>query len=197
MKEIPVHVFLGVPELSWSIWSRLYDALFWLDVIANFFFTYKDDNDNEVDSLLHIWHRYVMSYFLIDVLACCPEELTEVAIGLLINEPDLGTEVESSSSSNAAKGAKLTRLNRISRLLRLLRLGRLTKLAEVKKTKAWMWMQSLRGVRILNFFVCLFFSAHLLACGWYLCGALHVDPQKTWLSRRTVNADSENLLQAS
>ena len=39
----------------------------------------------------------------------------------------------------------------------------------------WKWLQTLRGVRIINVLVGLFFSVHLLACGWYMCASLHAD----------------------
>ena len=39
----------------------------------------------------------------------------------------------------------------------------------------WKWLQTLRGVRIINVLVGLFFSVHLLACGWYMCASLHTD----------------------
>ena len=39
----------------------------------------------------------------------------------------------------------------------------------------WKWLQTLRGVRIINVLVGLFFSVHLLACGFYMCAALHAE----------------------
>jgi len=51
-------------------------------------------------------------------------------------------------------------------------------------------VQSLRGVRVLNFFFGLVWAVHLLACGWYLTAALHDNHLRTWVARRVVD-DSE------
>ena len=45
------------------------------------------------------------------------------------------------------------------------------------RSPLWKWLQTLRGVRIINVLVGLFFSVHLLACGWYMCASLHANPQ--------------------
>ena len=45
------------------------------------------------------------------------------------------------------------------------------------RSPLWKWLQTLRGVRIINVLVGLFFSVHLLACGWYMCASLHANVQ--------------------
>jgi hypothetical protein len=52
----------------------------------------------------------------------------------------------------------------------------------------------MRGVLFFNFIAGLFWIVHLVACGWYLCAALHDDPSKTWLGRRNVPFDAETTL---
>mmetsp|Transcript_119636 Transcript_119636/g.284176 ORF Transcript_119636/g.284176 Transcript_119636/m.284176 type:complete len:568 (+) Transcript_119636:2-1705(+) len=93
----------------------------------------------------------------------------------------------SGSDTNAHQAARTMRLQRASRLFRLARIGRLAKLTAMKSSPLWKWLQTLRGVRIINVLVGLFFSVHLLACGWDMCAALHADVQATWLARRYVD----------
>jgi len=186
MQPIEVHEHLGISKVAWDIWSGVYNWFFVLDVLFNFFFTFKDEEGHEIDCLKHIGCRYLQSYFVLDIMACIPDELTNEILKLFSSDADGG---------NLAKGAKLSRLNRISRLLRLLRLGRLAKMASLKKTRAWVWMQQLRGVRVINFFCMLFFSVHLLACGWYLVASLQEDRSETWLATRSDSSRGQTLLE--
>jgi len=55
------------------------------------------------------------------------------------------------------------------------------------------WFFSSRGVRIANLFCGLTLVSHLLACGWYLCAALHENHADTWVSKTW----NENFLEAS
>jgi len=192
--EIPVirtHEYLNLPEGVWDAWVWIYDALFWIDVIMNFLCTYTDGKGREVDSLRLIGKRYMKTYLLIDLLACVPESFSREVLSWF------NISMMSTGHSSVAKVPKLARLNRISRLLRLLSLGRLAKMASMKKSKAWSWIQGIRSVRVVNFFLMLFFSVHILACGWYLVAALHSDTNATWLSRRQVKPGGENLTEAS
>jgi len=173
---IETHEFLNVPELLWVIWSYVYDGFFWLDVLANFFLTFNDEG-HEIDSLKVISLNYLQGYFMLDVMACLPEWATIQVLKAF------HWEGSQDASGNLAKSAKLARLNRIPHLLRLLRTRHLFKASRFKETKVWNMMQGLRGVRVVNFFCMLFFSVHLLACGWYLVAALQEDVNETWLAR--------------
>ncbi|CAL1173718.1 unnamed protein product [Cladocopium goreaui] len=78
---------------------------------------------------------------------------------------------------------------------RLARLGRLAKLAPfLHESTTWKYIQGFRGVRMMNLCVGLMWVVHLMACGWYLCAALHENPEDTWVARRSVsNADGDIL----
>jgi len=155
------------------------DILFYIDLIANFFFTYNDRNGREVLNLPRIARRYLQTYFLLNFIACIPPELIGFIMGLSSSSSDF--------NSSMNKGTRLSRLQRISRLARLTRLTRLTKLVSfVMENPMWRWFQSLRGVRVVNFVFGLFWAVHLVACGWYLCASMHSEHNDTWVFRRGI-----------
>eukprot|EP00415_Alexandrium_ostenfeldii_P003792 UN3792 len=83
---------------------------------------------------------------------------------------------DSSVQFSANKVVRITRIQRVSRLTRLARLARLAKIASFRPTnQIWVWLQGLRGVRVINNTVGLVWIVHCLACGWYLCAALGED----------------------
>ncbi|CAE8650979.1 unnamed protein product, partial [Polarella glacialis] len=43
--------YLGVDPILWQTWTAVVDGLFWIDLVANFFFSYVDANGREVDNL--------------------------------------------------------------------------------------------------------------------------------------------------
>lgn len=192
-KPEPMQVadFLGLDPVAWQVWSTFVDGLFWIDSFIYFFFSYHDDKGREVDCWPQVAKRYACGSFVVNIIACLPEEVAgEMMKGL--------SGGDGSSDTNAHQAARTVRLQRASRLFRLARIGRLAKLTAMKKSPLWKWLQTLRGVRIINVLVGLFFSVHLLACGWYMCASLHANPQDTWLARRYVDSAGErNLLDES
>ncbi|CAE7249614.1 Kcnh7, partial [Symbiodinium pilosum] len=143
-----------------------------------------------VDCLPRIWYRYATGSFVVNCLASLPDQ----AAGEMMKAIS-GSE---GGDTSAHQAARTMRLQRASRLFRLARIGRLAKLTAMKSSPLWKWLQTLRGVRIINVLVGLFFSVHLLACGWYMCASLHADVETTWLARRYVDADgTKNLLDES
>lgn len=49
----------------------------------------------------------------------------------------------------------------------------------------------------MNFACTLFWFVHILACGWYLCAALHQDPSRTWVYRRQLDSAGTLLVEES
>jgi len=165
---------------DWISWEYPLDILFVVDLIITFFFSYRDSHGKEVVDPCLIARRYLSSYFVLNFIACIPFEQLDQSSG--------------ESKSNANRGLRLTRMQRMSRLIRLLRLMRLTKLMKmVGDSGVWRYVQSLRGVRIVNFLGALIFAVHIFACFWYVCAALHVDYKQTWVARRIVWAGSEEV----
>mmetsp|Transcript_113513 Transcript_113513/g.367239 ORF Transcript_113513/g.367239 Transcript_113513/m.367239 type:complete len:751 (-) Transcript_113513:154-2406(-) len=165
----------------WEILDKVMTTVFWTDLVVNFFFTYEDKAGHEVSSLRAIVRHYLCSHFIVDLAACLPEEL-------------IVWMIDSSTTGSATHGMKAFRLQRITRLARLLRLARLAKIVKHMKGPMWSWFQQQRGFHIINLTFGLGWVVHVMACGWYLCAALHDDPLDTWVARRTVDAAGDNLL---
>jgi len=158
---------------DWIKLEYAMDVLFVFDLILPFFFSYRDRHGKEVVDPWLIARRYLCSYFVLNFIACVPFEQFDQS------------SQEGESSVN--KGLRLTRMQRMTRLIRLLRLLRLTKLVRIiVESPVWHYVQSLRGVRIVNFFCALTFAVHIFACFWYICAALHEDHMETWVARRIV-----------
>jgi len=148
------------------------EALFIVDLVINFFFSYHDEEGNEVTDLRRIARRYLSSYFVLNFIACVPFDVFES---------------EDDSHSHINRSLRLSRLQRLSRLMRLLRLMRIAKLVRMVNTTTIVRdLMSHRGVRIINFAGALTFSVHIFACLWYACAALHQDYEETWVWRREV-----------
>jgi len=170
-----VELHMGEPirsDSSWSAFDEVVNVLFVVDLVINFVFTYKDARGIEVDSIRLVVRNYLLSTFVINLVACMPSSLIE-----------LMTKSEGGSQVNINRAA------RVARLQRVLRLGRLFKFAMQVNIAAWRWLQKLRGVRIINFFVGLIFVVHVLACGYYLVAACHPDPEDTWVARHTIDLE--------
>lgn len=180
---------------GWQILEQIVDILFYIDLVIQFIFTYTDEQGHEVYDLRKIATRYLRGFFLINAVACIPPSLIRSLVEGLMTQNS-----ESNSSLNQVnQGLRISRLQRMSRLARLVRLARIAKLASfMKDNPVWHALQSLRGVRVLNFAVALFSMIHLLGCGWYLVASLHGKSQveQTWLGRRAIDLAGNTLLRA-
>mmetsp|Transcript_15984 Transcript_15984/g.37683 ORF Transcript_15984/g.37683 Transcript_15984/m.37683 type:complete len:924 (+) Transcript_15984:136-2907(+) len=165
---------------GWQVMNSVVDALFWVDLVLNFFFSYEDRREPgvEVEDLGRIVCHYLRGYFVLNLIACIPPEVLGEVVGLLMGD-----------SGNNSFG-KLSRVSRVHRVGRLARLARFAKLVHgcpaITESDMWIWLQNQRGVRIVNFVVGLFLVVHLMGCGWYLCAALHNQDeyQFTWVAQR-------------
>jgi len=175
----------------WEWLSHIVDWLFYVDLVVYFFFSYKVDRGREITDLRLICCRYLRTTFLLNLIACIPtalmEEILIVLAGLTDDEGDTG-------STNLHKSSRIGRLQRISRLARMARIGRILKFAAFLDSPVWRWFQSLRGVRIVNFFGSLILAVHLFACGWFLCASVHDVQEETWVYRRSVAVDGTALI---
>lgn len=179
---------IGENDVGWKVIDLTVDVLFWIDLFVTFFLTYKDSKGREVDSMKLVAKNYLMFYFWINLLACLPEEAFSSIILAGQEDPDPSNTID-------LRVTRVYRLQRISRLARLARVTRLVKFAHIMSSShIWKWFQEQRGVRVVNFLVGLFWALHLMACGWYLCAALHDDVQMTWVARRGVDNNGNTLL---
>lgn len=179
-----------VPQDGWMTFDTIVNYCFWIDMFLNFLFSSEDMYGREVDSLRLIAQQYLSGMFWVNALACIPQWLTEKILKGILNS------AESTQFGLINQAVRIARIQRVSRLARLMRLGRLARLMRRKRPTHpfWSWFQSLRGVRIINFVVGLMLAVHFLACGWYLCAALHDDYEETWVARRSVDAAEQTSL---
>ena len=66
-----VVAFVPYPPFTFTIWELFIDALFFSDIIINFFTPYYE-NGLLVTSKLKIAKRYLKSWFILDLVACIP-----------------------------------------------------------------------------------------------------------------------------
>jgi CRP-like cAMP-binding protein len=175
--------------LAWNVWDYIVDALFWFDLIFNFFLSFEDARGHEVKDMWRIAKRYLKGRFWFNLLACLPTEAAKGIVHVIFHLTDTGP----STDLGVIRIFRLHRMTRLSKIAtRMARLASLAKLAQFKiKVRGWEWFKSLRGVRVMNFLLKLMFISHLMACGWYLTAALHNDPSITWVGRRKVVVDGE------
>lgn len=172
-----------LPEWNpWSILDEAVNGLFCVDLVLPFFFSYTDRKGKEVTKLSSIATRYLCGgSFLFNAVACMPWNHLE----------DLFDAHKKELTVN--RTIRITRIQRVSRIARLIRLGRLAKIADVRNP-IFEWLQTLRFVRLIRVVAGLLFIVHVLACGWYLCAALHEDPKVTWVARRLVDVETGSTL---
>jgi len=164
----------------WAAFDIFVTFVFWIDLFLNFFFSYDTEDGDEVDDLLLIARHYMKCHFVVNLIACIPEELVSFMI-------------EGGAPDQINQGARALRLQRMSRLARLMRLSRLAKLKQQKRSGWYQWFQKQKGVRIVNLVCGLGWVVHILACGWYLCASLHDTPEDTWVYRRSVDSQGHVL----
>jgi len=64
--------FVETDDTVWVALDYLVDALFFCDVVLNFFTAYKDNNEHLVVSHKKIAMNYLTSWFFVDLLSCIP-----------------------------------------------------------------------------------------------------------------------------
>jgi CRP-like cAMP-binding protein len=169
----------GVPENTFlTAIEDLIDLTFWIDLVANFLFSFTDSQGNEITSLPAIARHYLGGFFIVNFIACVPQEFIAIF-----------TSSEEGDSFN--KGLRLGRMQRMTRLIALARLLRLVKFVNFfMESSICQKIQQTRSLLLVNFIAGLFWILHLMACGWYLIASLDVDPNKTWVARRPFDGDS-------
>lgn len=162
------------------------DVFFAIDLILNFFFTYVNPKGAEIDDQRDIACKYLSSYFFPDFLAVVLPEIAYLCFG------------EVGIIANGVRMARLSRLVRLMRLSGILRIIKVSKYMQ-DKTGFGTFLETLsecRAVRFLHSAFGLLIVVHILACGWFLCAAIHGEShhKETWVGRRVVNTDGGLLL---
>lgn len=173
-----------IDRVEWQVANMIVNCVFWIDLIVNFFISYRDKRNREVLDLVSTSRRYVYGFFIWDLMACIPWEQV----------------LQSGGTRNRA----VNTLVRVARIQRIWRLSQLTRLKPKLKNLAASFSNntvasqvlSSRGVRIFTTLLGAFLVTHIFACGWYLLAALQDDPRNTWVHRRVVSLDDgETLLE--
>lgn len=96
---------------EWVVLDMIFDSIFLVDVVLNFFTAYEDENGELVTKKKKIVKAYLKSWFLLDLVSSVPITLIQKYAG--------------DAALNNIKLLKLSRLPRLYRLLRLIKLMRL------------------------------------------------------------------------
>eukprot|EP00931_Biecheleriopsis_adriatica_P043871 TRINITY_DN25069_c0_g1_i3.p1 TRINITY_DN25069_c0_g1~~TRINITY_DN25069_c0_g1_i3.p1 ORF type:complete len:655 (+),score=101.66 TRINITY_DN25069_c0_g1_i3:81-2045(+) len=164
---------------AWGAVDETVTILFVMDVLVHFLCSFTR-NGIEVMYSKDIFWNYLSGFFWIDVLGCIPAE----AFTPLFEAAHLADTTSSASPANLVRVGRMARMQRLSRLVRLARLMRL-----LKVTKFKCWSDEFGQKKLVHFSVllsALLIIIHIMACGMYLCAALHEDVEVTWLSRRGI-----------
>jgi len=179
---------VGSAAMSQGMFERPADfvvnCLFYIDLVLNFFLSYKDAKGHEVLDLRLTAKNYLRTYFVPNLIACIPPQ----AIEAIASENLRGDILE------VTRFSRLQRMSRLARLVRLIQLSKLIRFLD--ESPMVMQFRNLRGVRILNLFCMLSWVAHMVCCGWYLTAALQtsVPYQDTWLGMRITDSSGGNLV---
>eukprot|EP00930_Biecheleria_cincta_P043154 TRINITY_DN2966_c0_g2_i1.p1 TRINITY_DN2966_c0_g2~~TRINITY_DN2966_c0_g2_i1.p1 ORF type:complete len:1445 (-),score=322.48 TRINITY_DN2966_c0_g2_i1:97-4368(-) len=135
---------------GWLALDYSVDFLFAVDTVLCFRTGYFDLQDQLVTDSWEIARKYLLSYFLFDVLSWLP-------ISLIVE----GATGQSSTEMKSMKLMKFVRLVRLAKLTRLFKLRRFITLLEEKlDLKPAM-------IRMVKLIANIVFLAHLLACMWH------------------------------
>ena len=111
-------------SIAWFIFDLIIDSLFLIDVGVNLLSSYyKEDGELEFSHKVVAW-KYMKNWMFLDLLACTPTNLIEIALGSDSDEDQLGYN-------------SLLRLLRLPRLYRLIRIVRIFKIVKVFKNSRW------------------------------------------------------------
>jgi Ca2+-binding EF-hand superfamily protein len=161
-----VYVSVSVPlracfEMEVSLGSfeffidNIVDMYFIVDVVLNFRTAYREDANGYLeDRPRNIAKNYLSGWFSVDVVSCIPVQYIE-----LMTSPG-----DDDQGSNRFKAIKVIRLIRLSKMLRLARIKRIM----TKYEERWNFNQNLT---IFSLMAVILFTAHMLACFWYLAGS--------------------------
>lgn len=163
------------PDSGWVTVDWIVTALFVVDLIVSFFFSYEDEFGLEVVSFKDCVKQYLRSTFWINALACVPESWATALLNAVW---------PNSSTGGANQALRLLRIQRLSRLTKVIRLARLRKLEQLSKLRAISKLLQMKSMRIINLCCVLLWVVHMLACGWYIVAAMHDNPCYTWTGRR-------------
>ena len=157
--------------------GSLADGLFFIDIFVNFLSAYEIPGTESLEVKPGVIAKeYLLSWFLVDLVACIPVELFSGFFALLGN----------GDKAQAARYSKLARLPRIYRLIRIIRIFKILKVFKYNKGfgKCLAKLKFTAGTnRVIKFVGFMFFLVHILACVWFLQARLLDFDMTTWVYR--------------
>lgn len=170
------------PVAEVVVW--LVDAVFGIDLVLNFFFSFRDAHEREVLCMKRIAIRYLSGSFCIDLISCIPPAFFQIILQAILQQDQQRT--------SAHKTPWLAKLHRVPRLAKLIRILRLAKIFNFARNNNFIErLRSNRAARVMYFIFGFVIIAHIVASGWYLVAALHNDPETTWIWRRYVATEED------
>lgn len=159
------------------------DISFFLDLLLNFFFAFKDQDDNLITSHKKIILNYLKLWFWIDLTTIIPFNFI------------LESQEQAQLRNQDVHSKKINNLGRIIRLPKIYRLIRMTKFlkntsSQKNKSNRGMAKYFLEKLklkanleRLLYFLLGFIVLTHISACLWYFIAKLENFNADTWVSR--------------
>ncbi|KAJ0412771.1 hypothetical protein ATCC90586_002401 [Pythium insidiosum] len=168
---IVVPIEVGFPDIPFTAALQAIgvtiDVLFLLDVLQNFFVGYYvNEEDTLITDRYLIAKRYLMTWFVPDVISSLPTEY--IFSGLGDGEHD-----KSVASLKLARVIRLVRVTKLTRLIKLRQFAR--KIEDVLEVDAVV-------ARLSQVIGQVLLVTHVLACFWHLVGYTDDDTSETWIN---------------
>ena len=164
--------FINKENKTDKIIEILFEIIFTIDIILNFFSAFIDKEDNIIKNHKKIIYNYLTGWFIIDVISALP-------FHFLIND--------SNHVYNTI--ARLIRLPRILSLIRLFKLIRMVRLLKNKDSNSFtrflldIFKINANIERLIYFIFAFLLLNHLAACLWYWIAKIQDFNPDCWVTR--------------
>ncbi len=159
--------FLHTATLRGNLFTYLIDVFFWIDIVFNFFTSYRFKGE-EITDLKAIRSHYLKRYFVIDFVANFPFDLIIFLLFPLIIFSNISVIL----------------LFRLTRLLRIVRLFVIFRRWENQR-----WFNP-GYFRIIKLFIFVLLLTHWIACIWFAIAYIENFPQDSWVVRTEIEKAS-------
>jgi potassium voltage-gated channel Eag-related subfamily H protein 7 len=143
--------------------NRFIDFLFAADMVFAFLLMYKDKTGRLIRDRKKIGHRYLRSYFMLDLLSMLPYDSFQYMTDKVIAEDSI----------------QILRLIRLLRLVKLLRILRASRIFQRCEMRVGFQHSTVLAVKLM---VAIGMANHWLACAWGLTAYLQSPATTTWFS---------------
>eukprot|EP01017_Pseudomicrothorax_dubius_P048500 TRINITY_DN8834_c0_g1_i1.p1 TRINITY_DN8834_c0_g1~~TRINITY_DN8834_c0_g1_i1.p1 ORF type:complete len:436 (+),score=50.85 TRINITY_DN8834_c0_g1_i1:60-1310(+) len=174
---MPYNVSFADDTLSTSSFEFILEttmqAIFFLDIVINFFTSYYDEHHHLVTSVKKIWCRYLKSWFLLDLIASFPFQY-----------------VIDTGASDIHSVRNVVRLARFQRLVRIVSITRILRAVKVLSFKRFdflfeyilITLKLHRGfMRMLALLLITMITIHMFACLYHFTAKLSQFDDQTWV----------------